>query len=186
MARSKKKPLSLEVNVQVLPQKGMKLKIEPDAAQLKLIADEADIVSVERFVAELEFRRWQRKGVSVTGHVSADITQECVVTLEPVKSTIREEIDRTFLPEGSKLLKPKLDDEGELVLDVEGRDEPEMFGGVTLDAFAIALEHFILGIDPFPRKEGAEFGEMISGEEVSKEDAKESPFAALKDLFKPE
>ncbi len=185
MDGEKHKELSLDVKVQVLPTNGLRIKLEPTSEQLKLMVKVADIVSIERFVAELEFRRWQKKGVSVKGKVFAQITQQCVITLEPVSSEVNEEIDRIFVPPGSKYLKPTFDDDGELVLDYDGRDEPELYEGTTLDAWEIAMEHFTLGIDPFPRAEGAELEELGLAEEVETEDEKISPFAALKDLYKP-
>ena len=185
MAKHKKDQLSMDINVQVLPSKGLKIKLEPDAKQLKLLAKEADVASIERFDCDIEFRRWQKKGVSVTGKIFAQVTQQCVVTLEPVKNEVYEEIDRVFVPQNSRYLKPKLDEAGEIVVDYDGRDEPEPYGGVTLDAWQIVLEHFILGIDPFPRKEGVEFVPVKSGSEEPEDDDKISPFASLKDMFKP-
>ncbi len=171
------------INVAVLPTKGRRIKLEPDEAERRQLAIDADAISVEWFVAELEFKRWQKNGISVTGYVKANLTQECVVTLEPMQTSVEEEIDRTFLPEGSKLLRPRLNSEGELVVDYDGKDEPEPFVGENLDAWEIAIEHFLIGIDPYPRKPGAEFEPVIESD--GSQSSEESPFAALKDLIKP-
>jgi hypothetical protein len=56
MDGEKHKDLSLDVKVQVLPTNGLRIKLEPTPEQLKLMTRVADIVSIERFVAELEFR----------------------------------------------------------------------------------------------------------------------------------
>ncbi|MGB7287768.1 MAG: DUF177 domain-containing protein [Salaquimonas sp.] len=186
MAKSNNKLPSFEVNIAVLPGKGRRLKLEPTEVERNAIAEEAGIISVDWFLGELEMKRWRRNGVSVTGSVKARITQECVVTLEPIESEVEEDIDRTFLPEGSKLLRPRLSSEGELIIDYDGKDEPEMFIGENLDAWEIALEHFILGVDPYPRKSDAEFKSIVDDVDETLEDEKPSPFAALKGLIKPD
>jgi uncharacterized metal-binding protein YceD (DUF177 family) len=175
----RKKELEWPVNVAVLPSSGFRLKLEPDDAERSRLAATAGIPSVDSMVAELVFTRWRKNGVEVRGRIDADVTQECVVTLEPVAGKVEEEIDRIFLPEGSKLAKPRLSDDGELLLDPDGRDAPEIFTGETLDAWEIVIEHFLLGLDPFPRAEGA--GELEwsteAGENAEKD--QENPFSVL-------
>ena len=183
MKNDETQSLSCLINITVLPAKGRRVKLEPDKRERKRLADEASVLSVEWFVAELVFKRWQVNVVSITGTVRANLTQECVVTLEPLQTTVHEEVDRTFVPEGSKLLRPKLNNEGELIVDYDGRDEPEPFVGENLDAWEIAIEHFLIGIDPYPRKPGAEFTPLIESD--GSDSLKESPFAALKGLIKP-
>lgn len=180
-------PLNYEVNVAVLPARGMRVVLEADAAEKLIIAREADAVSVDRFSCELLFKRWHRNGVSVTGEVFADIIQQCVITLEPVRSEVREPVDRTFIPDGSKLTRPHLNRDGEMVLDYEGRDEPEAYSGDTLNAWKIALEHFLLGVEPFPRKDGAALpeGENTGETDGSGQTERPGPFAGLKDLLEP-
>lgn len=179
--------LSYPVNVAVLPNKGLQVKLQPTADERQAMADDLEIVSVETCDVELVFKRWRRDGVSVKGRIVAQIMQECAVTLDPISNRIDEEIDRIFLPEGSKLLKPRLSSDGELLIDYDGQDEPESFSGDTLDAWEIALEHFALGIDPFARKEGVEFQTQSSSEDNKdkSENEEKSPFAALQGLIKP-
>jgi hypothetical protein len=85
--------------------------------------------------------------------VVADITQNCVVTLEPIKTHIDEAVEGLFLSQGSKLA--RFEQQGEMVLDADGPDSPELFSGDLIDAGALAEEFFGLAIDPYPRKPGA-------------------------------
>ncbi len=182
MAQSPADQLSHTVNVAVLPARGLRIKLEADEAVRALLAHEANALRVDRFNCELLLKRWHKNGVIVTGEVSADITQECVVTLEPVHSRIFEEIERLFVPDGSKLTKPRLNNEGELVIDFDGKDEPEPFCGDTLNAWEIAIEHFLLGVDPFPRKEGVELDDAVQAtNQPEHSEEKPNPFAVLKD-----
>ncbi|TIN13876.1 MAG: DUF177 domain-containing protein, partial [Mesorhizobium sp.] len=64
---------------------------------------EHELLSVENYRAELLVAPWKRNGVKVSGRVEADITQACIVTLEPIEAHIDEAVDALFLPEQSKL-----------------------------------------------------------------------------------
>lgn len=147
-------PVSYPLQVKRLPDKGTTVTIEADSAQRAALAREHGLLSVERFSAELAARPWKAGGVRVLGRVEADVTQACVVTLEPVAGRVDEEIAATFVPEGSRLARVEAAG-GELILDPEGEDLPEAFSGDSIDLGALAEEFFALGIDPYPRKEGA-------------------------------
>ena len=43
---------------------------------------------------------WKRNGVKVSGEVDADITQQCVVTLEPIEVTISEAVSACYFSRG--------------------------------------------------------------------------------------
>jgi hypothetical protein len=57
-------------------------------------------------------------------------------------------------------------------------DPPESLSDGKVDLGAIAVEFLLLGIDPYPRKPGAEFSPLKS------EDGNAKPFAALEALKK--
>jgi hypothetical protein len=160
-------PVSFPANVMRLPQKGMPITIEADETQRAGLASGHQLVSVEGWKAELLVSPWKRNGVKVSGHVDADITQQCIVTLEPLQAHISEEISAIFFPEGSKLGREGFHAAGEVHLDVAGPDSPETFFGETIDVGALAEEFFALAIDPYPRKEGASLASVAAetGEE---------------------
>lgn len=147
-------PVSFMAFVSRLPQKGMQIRIEADRGQREALAEAHGLLGVERFAAELHVTPWKRNGVKVSGHVAADITQQCVVTLEPVDATIREDVQGLFLPDDSKLGRLGFGDGGEIHLDADGPDSPETFSGDTIDVGALAEEFFGLAIDPYPKKAG--------------------------------
>ncbi|GAA2865224.1 hypothetical protein GGQ99_001581 [Aminobacter niigataensis] len=148
-------PVSFPVNIARLPQKGMAVVVDADAAQRAALAEAHDLVSVERYKADLLITKWKRNGVKVSGRVQARITQACIVTLDPVEATIDEDIEGVYLPEDSKLARQGFNSAGEILLDADGPDSPETFTGDTIDAGALAEEFFGLAIDPYPRKTGA-------------------------------
>ena len=150
-----KSPVSFVANVARLPQKGLPVVIEADERQRAALADEHELLSVERYRAELLVARWKRNGVKVSGRVEADITQACIVTLDPVAAHIDEPVEALFLPEESKLGREGFEGGGEIILDADGPDSPETFSGDFIDVGALAEQFFGLAIDPYPRKPGA-------------------------------
>ncbi|MEQ1942557.1 DUF177 domain-containing protein [Mesorhizobium sp. VNQ89] len=148
-------PVSFKAFVSRLPQKGMPVVIDADARQREALSAAHGVLSVERFHAELNVTPWKRNGVKVSGYVEADITQECVVTLEPLKAAVREDVTGLFLPADSKLGRMGFGDGGEIHIDADGPDSPETFTGDTIDVGALAEEFFGLALDPYPRKDGA-------------------------------
>lgn len=161
--------VSFEAHVSRLPQKGMPVRIEADAAQREALARDHGLVSVERYVADLVVTPWKRHGVKVKGRVEGDITQACVVTLEPLTAHIDEEVEGLFLPEGSKLGRQGFEGGGEILLDADGPDSPETFIGDTIDVGALAEQFFGLAIDPYPRKAGVSLETEPDGAEPESE-----------------
>lgn len=145
-------PVSFPVNVARLPQRGMSMRIDADAKQREQLTVIHGLEGVDSLVAKLLVAPWKRNGVRVTGRIEAKIIQNCVVTLEPMESYVDEEIDTVFLPEDSKLGREGFGLGGEIILDAEGPDSPEVFSGDTIDVGALAEQFFGLGIDPYPRK----------------------------------
>lgn len=163
-------PVSFAIDVRRLPTRGFPVRIDADAAAREALAEAHGLDSVASFAADLLAERWGRDGVKVTGRVTADIVQSCVVTLEPVESRIDAPVEAVLVPEGSRLAAPH---EGELLVDPEGPDVPETFSGDTIDMGALAEEFFELAIDPYPRAPGASLDGETDG------DGEEGAFAAL-------
>ncbi|HMM63265.1 MAG TPA: DUF177 domain-containing protein [Mesorhizobium sp.] len=162
-------PVSFDAHVARLPQKGLPVTIEADAAQRAALAEAHGLLSVENYRAELLVAPWRRNGVKVSGRVEADITQACVVTLEPVSAHIDEPVEGLFLPQDSKLGRQGFEGGGEILLDAEGPDSPETFSGDTIDVGALAEEFFGLAIDPYPRKPGVSLGADGGGQDAETE-----------------
>lgn len=168
------------VNVHSLPPKGVRVEIEANEQEREKLKQNHALLSIDSFRADVHISPWKKRGVRVKGKFWADITQACVVTLEPLHDHIEENIESVFVPEDSKLVKiSEIDDTGEVFVDAEGPDTPEVFYGDTIDIGAFLEEFFELSINPYPRKAGVE-GDYI--EDLEKDDKQPSPFAILKGL----
>lgn len=176
-------PVSFIAHVARLPKMGMPVTIDANEKQRADLAEEHGLEAVGRYHADLIVAPWKRGGVRVSGNVEADITQACVVTLDPIESKIAEQVSGLFLPEDSKLKRLEFHSSSEVVLDADGPDSPEVFSGDTIDVGALAEQFFALAIDPYPRKEGVSAPEA-AGNDASDENRGQL-FEKLKSL-KPE
>lgn len=176
-------PFSYPVKVGHISANPVEVTISADAEERAGLARLWSVLEVKALSATFQVMRWKRDGVRLKGRVNADIVQACVVTLDPVESHIDEPVEVVFVPEGSKLARlPVSSETGEMLLDPDGPDAPEVFTGDTVDAGVVAAEHAALAIDPYPRKADVAFGDHI--ESTDKDDRKPSPFAVLKDWKK--
>ena len=108
----------------------------------------------------------------MTGAVHGELTQVCVVSLEPFPAMVDEEIDVQFAPraEGGAAHRPWTQRDSFSMTD-EGEPDPIIEGKIDLGA--LAAEFFALGVDPYPRKPGVSF------ESPEESKATVSPFSAL-------
>jgi uncharacterized metal-binding protein YceD (DUF177 family) len=165
-------PWSVPVAVEDIPDTGLHIVIEAPAATRAELAELVAVRELSQLSAVFDLIR-QGSGVHVLGQVSARVGQTCVVTLESMESAVEEAVDLQFAPvrgtepEAKSARTRSRDDE-----------PPEPLVGGTLDLGAVATEFLILGIDPYPRKAGAQFA--LPKVEV----AGEHPFAALESLKK--
>jgi hypothetical protein len=159
-----KTPWSVPVAVDDIPDTGLHMEIEAPAAVRAAVAELAAVRDLPRLSAVFDLIR-QGAGAHVSGRVSALVGQTCVVSLEQIESKLDEAIEVTFGPSGAATSK-------------DADEPPESLAGGSVDLGAVATEFLILGIDPYPRKEGVQFAPPTV------EEAGEHPFAVLAPLKK--
>jgi hypothetical protein len=167
-------PWSEPVAVEDIPESGQHFDLEAPEAAREAIAGLGSLRALPRLSAQFDITP-QGAGVHVAGRVTARVGQTCVVTLEPIESDIVETIDLLFAPPiGPQKAKGK----GGSRPARSANDGPDPLIGGVVDLGAIATEFLLLGVDPYPRKEGANFSGLESNEPAS------NPFAALETLKK--
>ena len=173
-------PFSYRIKVGHVSHNPLDVHLQADERERKALAELWDILGVGALTAELKVRRWKKDGVKVIGTIHAEVTQACVVTLDPVAQVIDEEFEEIFVPEGSALARIPANDAGEIVVDPDGPDLPEPFSGDEIDVGAFVAEMAAMALDPYPRKPDVEFGGHVEGGVT--DEKKPSPFAVLKNL----
>ena len=168
-------PWSVPVAVEDIPDTGLHIEIDAPTATRTAVAELAALRELPRLSAVFDLTR-QDAAVHVTGQVSARVGQTCVVTLEPIESAVEEAVDLDFAPVPTGETEPAPKSARKRARSDDEPPEPLVEG--TVDLGALATEFLILGIDPYPRKPGAQFAPP------KVEDAGEHPFAALEALKK--
>lgn len=160
------------VRIDKLPAGGRSIAVDAGEAERQAIAEAMNILSVERFVANLTVVPL-RGGLRAQGHLEAAVTQASVVSFEPVPETISEEVDRVFLPAAKAGPTPAPG--GEVFVDLEDDDFPDHIDGPEVDLSALLLETLALALDPYPRRDG----ESLEGLGLTVDEQPDGPFAQL-------
>ncbi|HEY8617863.1 DUF177 domain-containing protein [Phenylobacterium sp.] len=148
------------------------LEFRPDEAQRAKVAQDLRLESLPALTARVTVKPWL-DGAEVTGRFEATVEQICSITLEPFEQPLSGDIHVRVVPAGSP--HAAADEGGEVELDPDAEDPPDVLPGDAIDAAGYVVEHLALEVDPFPRKPGAEF-------EYTPPTQEESPFAVLKKL----
>lgn len=148
------------------------LTFAPDEAERAGIARDLGLVAVPALKAEVTVKPWL-DGAEVLGRFRATVGQTCVVTLDDFDAELAGEFTVRLVPAGS--VNAPAEALGEIELDAEADDPPDVVEGDVIDVGAYVIEHLALSLDPYPRKPGAAFDYQPPAEETS-------PFAALKAL----
>ena len=154
-----------------IPETGLHIEAEAPAEVRAQLVKLANLRDLPHLSAVFDLTR-RGGGVHVAGQVKARVGQTCVVTLEPLENDLDEPINVLFAPRSMPLR-----DEAQTT---EAGDEepPEPLIEGKVDLGAIATEFLLLGIDPYPRKAGAEFAAVKTADDSAR------PFAALEALKK--
>src|SRR6202041_434776 len=144
---------SRPIKVDALPRDGLEQTVEAAPAERAALAAELDLADLARLTATFFLKRAD-KGVRVTGAVHAEVTQTCVVTLEPFPVTIDEPVDVRFARPTEERSGRRSEAE---TLALDAADPPDPIVDGRIDLGALAVEFLALALDPHPRKPGAEF-----------------------------
>jgi hypothetical protein len=168
-------PFSRPIRVEAIPREGLETRVEADEAERAALAAFNGLPAVGKLVAAFSLKHGGGRAVLVHGEVSAEITQVCVVTLEPFEATISELIDLRFVrPADEPTRRGAAADEAQ-ILTIGEEDEPDPIIDGKIDLGAIASEFLTLSLDPYPRKPDVAFEAPRQGDEAKAA----SPFSAL-------
>ena len=153
-------------------------EISADGKERAALAERLGIPAVNSFDATIRLRLTGGGTlVRLSGHVRAELTQICGVTLEPIPTSVAEDFSRVYSVEAG-------DEMAEVVIEMDEDDVPDPIEDGHIDMGEAAAEHLALAMDPFPRAADAAFD---SPEEPPEEpEVKPSPFAGLAAMRKKE
>lgn len=147
------------VEVARIPKLGSHEKLSATPAECAALAKRLMVANIHSLKAELKAKPWRGGGLRVHGEVTIDLDQESVVSLELFRSVVTIPVDRYYLNSTGDA-----DEDSELEID------PIEQGVVDLGE--LVAESLALELDPYPRKPGEVFTDLI---ESAPEEAEEKP-----------
>lgn len=149
--------------------------IEANAGEREALARRFGLERLDGLAAKVSLKRTGDRRIAVDGSFLADLTQTCVVSLDPIPERIEENFSLLYAPEegtGAEDLDFTLDDS----------DWPEPLLDGKIDIGEAVAQQLALALEPYPRALGAmhenQDSEGPAGESAAR------PFAALAGLKK--
>ena len=171
-------PLSRTLRVDELKE-GEEGTIEVNRAERETIASLLDLRALDRLTIVFRLNRRGQGRLALQGTLAAAVTQTCVVSLEPVESTLEVPVEVAFWPI------PMIDDLAASLDEAASHgtlDWPEPIEGGKIDLGPVIYETLATALDPYPKREGVSFEWSEASGAVAADEQPESPFAALKRL----
>ena len=171
------KLFSRPVRIDALPREGQVITIEAHVNEREALASFYRLPAIAALTAAFRLEPWGGGGARVTGSVHGELTQVCVISLEPFPATVDEEVDVRFAPE--RAADRASTSTKEATFSLADEDEPDPVVDRKIDLGALAAEFFALGLDPYPHKPGVTFDQGAQPEVT------DSSFSALVKRVKP-
>ena len=163
---------SRPLDVTRVPPQGSLEKISAEPTECMALAKRFGLPDLHSLEAELRVSRWRGEGLKIKGRFAIELDQTCVVSLDTFRSVLTDEFETFFLPEGASA--------GANSALIEAGDA-EPFANGIIDMGEVVAEAVALALDPYPKKPGVAFADVI--EDENEGDAKASgqanPFAGL-------
>jgi uncharacterized metal-binding protein YceD (DUF177 family) len=142
-----------KVVIEPWPDGGIAVTLSAGPEERAVLARRFGLLELAALEARLRLERLSASGeIRLHGVLEADLTQACVVSLEPVPAQLREPVERRYRrAEGPAraATSPK-------VWTPDEDEEVELVHGRTLDLGAAVAEELALALDPYPRAPDAE------------------------------
>lgn len=148
-----------------VPETGLSVVREATAEERAALAEASNVEGCSRLVATYTIKPIGMGRYRLKGNVAIDVTQACVVTVEPLQRTYKAPLDLELWPADMLTSDTEIDS-------LEADPEPIEDG--RIDIGRIVYEELAGAIDPYPRKDGANFEW-----EEDAPPAATNPFAAL-------
>ena len=147
-------------------------EIAVTGAEREAIAGLLDLVGLERLTFLYRLDHGGGGRFRLTGRLQANVTQTCVVSLDPVEVRLDVPVEVEFWPAALiEEFERSVEEAGSLGL----LDWPEVVVDGRIDLGPVVYETLATALEPYPKREGVSF-DWSQGEAES---AKSGPFAAL-------
>jgi uncharacterized metal-binding protein YceD (DUF177 family) len=175
---------SVFFDVARLKDMGNHMNIAANEEECKNLARRFNILDIQSLEASLFLKQMPpHQFIKITGEFKATVTQECIVTGNPVTSEIADTFEGWYADSHqiislNKARREKAIKAGEELPILDEDEDPETFENGQIDLGELVAQFFALSIPQYPRAEDAESSlEIIVSDD--KKSAFENPFAKL-------
>jgi uncharacterized metal-binding protein YceD (DUF177 family) len=165
-------PLEWTETIADVPDKGLERVRQATAAECARVGEELGLLACARIDARYRVQARGKDHYMLIGTVEADVTQECVVTVEPIEAHLSFPIEVAFVPDAEALASDMVDPFADV--------EYESIENNRLAVGRVIVEELASRLDPYPRRPESEFDWKDPVDA-----AKTGPFAALEKLKRP-
>lgn len=164
------------------------LTLSPNDAEKDALCQRLGLLSLDNLEVRLHLSRTTgNMVVAVQGELKAELSQPCVVTLEPVHSVIEEQFEAWYADPDKAVSLAKARREkrskkgsGEVPM-MEESDDPEPVVNGKIDLGELATQYLSLSLNPYPHADGVVLPEEDQAVLQDAAPERRNPFAALKD-----
>lgn len=165
-------PLDWSHGTTEIPERGLKRSLAATEEERAALANALDILSCDALEATYQIMPVTGGSYRLEGDLDAAVKQACIVSLEPVARRVAESFSVEFRREVA-------DDSSAGDVEVLAAAEVEPIEDDRIDVGRIVYETLSAGLDPYPRRDDAEF------QWTDPKASADNPFAMLKKLKDP-
>jgi hypothetical protein len=167
------RPLHVDELAKTANNEGASGEITATKDEMAAISTLLDLVALDTLAFAYRLRHGGSGRLHLSGRLTADVTQTCVVSLDRVETRLDVPVEAEFWPASLiEALSRNADSAGS----PDEFDWPEPIVDGKIDLGPLVYESLVMALDPYPKREGARF-EWPQGE--SPDGGGEGPFAAL-------
>jgi len=157
-----------------------RIHLEANNDELRELEKRFDLKQMNFLKGEVILKRLSGQKIECKVTAKTKITQNCVVSLKPVVSSIDVSFRRVY---GSARVR---ENQGtEIIIDIDAVDELDPIVDGVIDLAEALAEELGLEIDPFPRAESTDFSDFGVGPDITEDEVQaKNPFTALAGLKK--
>jgi uncharacterized metal-binding protein YceD (DUF177 family) len=135
--------------VREVPQSGLTVTRDAGPDELAAVGQALDLIACTGLRAHYTLQPMSGGRYRLSGRLHAEVTQACVVTLDPIEGRLEESFEATFWPREAM----PAPESGELAIDDAPEPEPIVAGQIGVGR--IIFESLAAALEPYPRKPGA-------------------------------
>ncbi|MCK6418188.1 MAG: DUF177 domain-containing protein [Alphaproteobacteria bacterium] len=191
MAKKKKEKTldpewSVPFDTERLGSEKKKIALEITPPEAKKLAKRLGLLSLESLKAQVTIERTRGRVFHVSGKLTAEVVQACVLTGEPIAATVKDNFEAWYADPAQAVSLSKARRERDIAKGnvemplLEEAEDPEPLVEGNIDLGEMVTQFLSLAIDPYPHAKGAKLLQSGKSKKAAADEDFANPFAGLK------